>query len=348
MRILKHDWKEGAVSVAVESPDDLWTLKTVIQAGDSIRGSTERKVKMGGGRDDAAAVARKRMTLTVKAEKVEYSPDGSSLRVLGVITDGPDDVPRGEHHSFSLEEGVHVTLTKDSWPRYLIDKLEAATKVDAAILVLLFDREEAKLFSVTKRGVRELSHLKGDVAKKGVDEKKAANFFQEMVRELQTHDERGSYPHVVAGAPAFWREYVEKELPPSLKQKTVMTTISAVEKTAIRELLARPEVAKLLRESSTLREMALVEQVLEALAKGKLAYGMKEVEDAVGQGNVAALIVTENAIAKARVAGEGEAKRLEALLTACEAARGEVHILGSDEAMPKVDGLGGAVALKRW
>lgn len=348
MRILKHDWKEGAVSVAVESPDDLWTLKTVIQPGDSVRGSTERKIKVGGGRDDAAAVARKKMTLTVKAEKVDYSLDGSSLRVLGIITDGPDDVPRGEHHSFALEEGVHVTLMKASWPRYLIDKLEAATKTDAAILVLLFDREEAKLFSVTKRGVRELSHLKGDVTKKGADEKKTSNFFKEMVAELQAHDERGSYQHVVAGAPAFWREYVEKELPPALKQKTVMTTISAVEKTAIRELLARPEVAKLLRESSTLRELALVERVLEALAKGKLSYGAKEVAEAVDQGNVAAFIVTENAIAKARAHGEEEAKRLESLLTACEASRGEVHVLGSEEAMLKVDGLGGAVALKRW
>jgi hypothetical protein len=43
MRILKHDWKGGVAVLGVESPDDLWTLKTAIQPGDSVRGSTERK-----------------------------------------------------------------------------------------------------------------------------------------------------------------------------------------------------------------------------------------------------------------------------------------------------------------
>ena len=346
MRILKHDWKGGVATIIVESPDDLWILKTVIQPGDSVRGSTERKMKVGGGGGEGGSVVRKRMTLTVKAEKVEYAPDGSSLRVLGVITDGPDDVPRGEHHSLSLEPGSQITIMKESWPRYLVGKLEAATKQDAALLVLLFDREEAKLFGVTRRGVEELVRLRGKVAKKAVDEKQAVNFYQEIVAALAEHDARGKYSYIVAGAPAFWREYLEKELPAELRRKTVLTTISAVERTAIRELLARPEVAKLLRENSTMREMGLVEEALAGLAKGRLAYGLPEIEDAALQGNVAAIIVTENAIAKAR--NEGRAHQLEALLRQCESTRGEVHILGSDEAMGKIDGLGGVVAMKRW
>jgi stalled ribosome rescue protein Dom34 len=139
---------------------------------------------------------------------------------------------------------------------------------------------------------------------------------------------------------------LEKELPAELRRKTVLTTISAVERTAIRELLARPEVAKLLRENSTMREMGLVEEALAALGKGRLAYGLPEIEDVALQGNVAAIIITENAIAKAR--NEGHAHRLEALLRQCETTRGEVHVLGSDEAMGKIDGLGGVVAMKRW
>ncbi len=346
MRIRKHDWKAGEVSLTVEGSDDLWTLRTVIQPGDTVKGSTERKVKVGS--DEKAAAVRRRVFLAVKAEKVEYAEDGSSLRVLGIITDGPDDVPRGDHHSFILEEGSEFSLVKAAWPKYVREKLEQATKLDAALLVVLFDREEARFFGVTRRGVEELSRLKGDVAKKAVDEKKAANFYQEIVAQMVQYDGRGLYRHIVAGAPAFWKEYVERELPAALKTKTVLTTISDVDRTAIRELLARPEVRKLLHESSTMRELALVEEVMAALGRDRLAYGILDVEDVVGQGNAAAVIITENAFAKARSDGEQAFVRLEDALRRCEESRGEVHVLASDEAMRKIDGLGGVAAIRRW
>lgn len=346
MRILRHDQKGGSVRLRVENADDLWTLRTVIQPGDRVRGSTERKVKIGNAREEKGSVVRKRVTLAIAAEKVEYGTDVGTLRVLGSIVDGPDDVPRGEHHSFILEPGVEIAIEKEEWPGYMVAKLEEATKEDAALLVLLFDREEAKLYGVTRRGVEELARLKGSVAKKGLDEKQARNFYQEMVALLAEHDGRGAYAHIVCGAPAFWKEYLEKELPAELRRKTVLTTISAVERTAIRELLGRPEVAKLLAESSTMRELAIAEEALEALGKERLAYGEEEIAAAVGAGNVARLLVTENEIMKRRE--EGRFHALETVLRRCETTRGEVHILSSDEAMGKIDPLGGIVAVKRW
>lgn len=344
MRIITKNLKEGVVKVRIDSPDDLWTLKSVIEPGDLLRGSTERKVKIGSGREEKATIARKRMTLTVRVEKTEYAEDGSSLRALGLITDGPEDVPRGEHHSFGLEPGEEIAIQKDRWPAHLVRKLEESTQLDAQVLVVLFDREEAKFFSVTKRGISEIAQIKGQVAKKANDERQLKNFYQEIVEELERHGAK--HAHIVAGAPAFWKEYLERELPAPLKQKTVMTTISAVEKTAIRELLDRPEVAKLLKESSTLREMAVAEEALGALGKDRLAYGWDEVEAGVVAGNVGVLIVTETLIARSRQ--DGRIARLETILESCEAARGEIRILANDEAMRKIDALGGIVGIRRW
>jgi len=342
MRIIKKDLKQG-VFLQAERPDDLWVLAGVITPGDEVRGYTERKVRIGDGQESKAKVTRKRVFLAVRVEKTEY--DGTSLRVLGTISNGPDDIPRGEHHSFVLEPGSEITIHKAEWPSYQLRKLEEAKKEDAAILVALFDREEARFYGVTRRGVEELSRLKGDVPKKGLDEKKTANFYKEIVAQIQEYLSRG-YRHVVAGAPAFWKEYVEKELPAEVKKVTVLTTISAVEKTAIRELLARPEVAKLLRESSTLREMALVESALEALGKERLAYGEADVKEAVDAGNASAVIVTEAEIVKRR--DNGRYAELEALLRAAERTRAEVHVLASEEAESKIGPLGGVVAKKRW
>ncbi|MBR9692354.1 pelota family protein [Candidatus Woesearchaeota archaeon] len=346
MRLTKQDYKGGYVRVKVEHGDDLWVLRSVIMPGDTVSGSTERRIKVGNAKEEKSNVVRKRVRLSIAVEKVDYSADGGTLRVLGSITDGPEDVPRGEHHSFVLEPGSEIGITKLEWPGYLIGKLKSATKLDSALLVLLFDREEAKLYGVTRRGVEELARLKGKVAKKDFSDQQAKNFYKELVEMLQSHDSRGDYAHIVCGAPAFWKEYLEKELPPELKKKSVMTTISAVERTAIRELLGRPEVTKLLAESTTLRELKQAEDALEALGRDKLAYGEKEVAEAVNTGNAAIVLVTEHEIAKRRE--KGNFHKLEELLKTAEKTRGEVHVLSSDEAMSKIDPLGGVVATKRW
>lgn len=346
MRISKQDLKAGIIRVKIENADDLWILRGVLQPGDEVGGSTERKIKIGNAKDEKSNVVRKRIRLRVKVEKVEYANDGSSLRALGTISDGPEDVPRGEHHTFSLEPGVEVTIKKKEWPGYLIAKVKEATKEDASLLVLLFDREEAKLYKVTRRGVKEVQRLKGVVVKKELDNQKATNFYKELVVQLKEQLTHGTYHHIVAGAPAFWKEYLQKELPPELKKLTVMTTISAVERTAIRELLARPEVGKLLAESSTMRELQLVENALGALAKELLAYGDKEVAETILAGNAAHVLLTENEIVKRRE--NGSFHKLEELLKAGERTKATIHVLSSEEAQTKIDPLGGLVAIKRW
>lgn len=337
---LQKNLKANKVKVSVENADDLWVLKGVIEPGNVVRGSTERKIKIGG-TDEKAKVTRKRMFLTITVEKVEY--DGSSLRVLGAIVDGPEDIARGEHHSFGLEPGEEIEIIRE-WPHYLLSKLNEATKEDSSLLVVLFDREEAKLYAVTRRGVEELTRLKGKVAKKDF-ESKVENFYKEIVQVVRDYDSRYKYAHIVAGAPAFWKEYLQKELPDDLKKKTVLTTISAVEKTAIRELLSRPEVAKLLRKSATMRELALVEDVMEALGNEKLAYGIKAVKEVVNLGNCSKVIVSEKTIANAR---EKEDRTIEKLLQTAEQTKGEVHVISDDDAMQRIDDLGGIVAVKRW
>jgi stalled ribosome rescue protein Dom34 len=108
MQIIKHNRKQGIMQVRIDSPDDLWDLSQVIEPGDILRGRTVRKVKAPTER--ATDSTRRPMTLTIKSEKSEWDPDSSTLRVTGIITDGPDDIPRGDHHSFSLSPGDSFSL----------------------------------------------------------------------------------------------------------------------------------------------------------------------------------------------------------------------------------------------
>lgn len=337
---LKKDLRHGIVRATIESADDLWVLRSVITPGDSVSGMTERKLKLSG-REEKSSAVRKRMRLTITVEKTEYASETGSLRVLGTITEGPEDVPRGEHHSFILEPGCDVTIRKETWPHYQVRRLEEARR-EPPLLVLLFDREEAKLYGVSRRGVEELARLKGSVAKKGM-EQKTKDFYGELVAALE--ERAANYEHIICAAPAFWREYLERALPDELRKKSVFTTISAVDKTAIREILARPEVKKLLEQSTALRELELVEEAMKALAKEKLAYGFEEVKQRVNEGNVSTLIVTERYLSSARQ--EGGLESVEQVLRSCEETKGRIHILMS-EAAEQVDPLGGIVGILRW
>jgi stalled ribosome rescue protein Dom34 len=119
-----------------------------------------------------------------------------------------------------------------------------------------------------------------------------------------------------------------------------------VDETAIREILLRPELQQALRSQRSARETKITEKILECLAKEKLIYGMHDLKAAIAEGNIAELIVSENAIVKAR---EDDAfAELEQLMRAASVLKATVHLLSTEDAMGRVDGLGGVVGIKRW
>jgi protein pelota len=344
MRIIHQDLKSGIVKVEPDSPDDLWYLSLLIEPGDIVSGESERKVKIGDADTEKARVVRKKVFLSLKAEKVEFA-DGS-LRVLGTITEGPDDIPLGAHHSFSIEQRERFTIQKNEWLSFQVDKLkEAATARPLSILVVVFDREEAIFGMLKTQGYELLSRMKGDVNKKGVEEKKAGNFSKDICRQLQEYDERYSVEHIVAASPAFWKEYLEKELPGPLKKKTVFATCSEVDASTINELIARPELKKVLEEDRTAREGALVEEFLTAIAKDKATYGIKDVRKKAEEGAIGTLLVAESYLHESRE--KGFYKDIDSIMRLVDKSKGKVHIL-STHAAKKVIALGGIAGTLRW
>ncbi len=337
MRI-KKDLKYNKVLATPDDVDDLWDLSNVIEAGDTVKASSERKINLGGS-DEKSRIIKKRMTLTIEVEKVSYDQD---LRILGKIIDGPDDVPRGSAHSFTITAGDTLTIIKN-WANYQLSRLHDATKEKNSLLVVLFDREQAIFLSVTGRGVETITELKGNVNKKAVDETVKNTFYQEIValaKELKTTKKPSG---VVFASPAFWQEYIKKY---AGELKPIYTTISDVEKTAVRELVGRPELQKLLRNNRAALEIQYTEEIMNALAHDKLAYGDKDVKEAIEQANVKAVFLSQTRIHKERE--EGTFEKTEQLLREAEAAGGEVHIFSSTQSCQELDGLGGLVVIQRW
>lgn len=347
MRILKKDLKSGVVKVLIQSTNDLWVLSSIIEEKDYVEGSTERKIVIGDSKEGKSKTQRKKVFLGITVEKTEFTED--SLRLLGVITKAPDFIAKGDHHSFTLVENNDILIKKTSWLNYQLAKIQEATLKEESLLVTLFNREQAIFYEVNNQGVKKLNCLKGNVSKKDNQESKITNFYKEILQELELRYQRKKYAGIIAGSPAFWKEYLVNELKKSnyqeeFKKKFVFTTISDVEKTAIRELLGRSEVASLIKKTKATKELSIVEDCLKELSHDKLGYGSREVKELLNEGNISKLIITENKIMKDRE--KGLFRATEKILRSAEVLGAEVIVLETE--MKQIDGLTGIVAIKRW
>ncbi|MBN2112429.1 mRNA surveillance protein pelota [Candidatus Woesearchaeota archaeon] len=348
MKQIHLNLKHGIAKIEVQSQDDLWYLSQIIDTGDFVKGKTLRKIQKGS--EEKSRQVKKAVFLKIEVGKVEFSKTSAVLRVGGKVAEGPEDVAKGSWHSFSIEPGTTITLEKQRWLSYQLEKLKEACKSKVPkILICVFDREEAYFALMKKYGYELLSRLKGKVQKKAVEEKVKPSFYSEIIKLLEEYDKRHSLEKIILASPAFWKEDLMKEMRTSqLKPKIVLATCSSVGENGIDEVLKRPETMEALREERAAKEINLVEKVLGEISKdGKSAYGIKEVEQAASAGAVEMLLVTDELIQKLRE--KEKYGQLDALMKAVDSSKGSITIISSEhEGGKKLSGLGGIAALLRY
>ncbi len=345
MRILKKDLKKGFVHLKAESPEDLWHLSRVIAPNDHVRGSTERKIKIGGEDARNQKVVRKKMTLTLKVEKASYEHD--NLRILGVITDGPDDIARGEHHSINVKEADDISITKTRWLTWEIDILKEAEKnTKENLLVVLFDRESALFARLTNKGQQILSSIKGEVQKKDNEETVVHNFWKAISTQLSEYDTKYKPRSIIAASASFWKEYLKETLSDDVTKKIIYASVSDTGEQALQELVKRPELKTALQQDRTAQEEGVIEDLLQAIAKEHAAYGLDEIEMKINEGNLKSLIISDGFLTKLRE--EGGYERLETIMKNAESGKATITIITSKDARKQLDGLSGIAGIRRW
>jgi protein pelota len=346
MQIIKKNLRKGEIVVKVNSPEDLWFLNQVIEVDDLVKGKTERKIKIGKEDERKQSVVKKTIFLEIKVEKKEFHKYSDNLRIGGIITQGPEDVPRGSHHTFDIAPGDVITLVKSEWPNYQLEKLkEAEESVKTKIIVLIFDREEAIFAMLKNQGYEILAKLKGDVAKKGADGE-GKDFYKEINEKLLEYNRRFEPQSIIVASPSFWKEYLMREMPAELKQKITTATCSEVDETAIKEVLQRPELLKVLENDRAAKELSLIEDVMKSIAKDEACYGLAECKEKIEISAVKELLVSYAFINKARE--QGKHAEVESLMRLAEKTGAKVHILSAEEAEKKLIGIGGLAGILRW
>ena len=350
MKLIHQNLKKGEIKIATQDLDDIWYLSNIIEPRDFVDGRTFRKIKGPSSDEKSKDATKKAVFLKIEVEKVEFSKTSNNLRVSGVIRQAPEDVPLGEHHTFNIDENTAITIIKENWLKYQLDKLkEACSEQKSSILIVVHDREEAYFALFKKYGYEILSHIQGEVQKKRDENIKKENFYRTIIKKIEEYVERLEIRQIILASPAFWKEDLMKELHDvELKKKIVLATTSSATKNGIEEVIKRPEVKEALKQERSAKEMIKVEELFTEIAKNNMsAYGLKETKEAANLGAIKELLVADSYIQKSR--NENFYNEIEFIMRTVDKSKGEVEIISTEhEAGKRLEGLGGIGAILRF
>lgn len=343
MKILKVDAKSKTLKIVPETKDDLWHLERVIEKGDLVSGSTDRKIKAEEGRN----AKRVKLFVKIEVESVEFHETTGNLRINGIILGGkPEEfIEIKAHQSIDVKTGKDIEIVKHIWGKHHVERLEKAKKAThkSPVLLIAMDDENAsfavmKEFKMEPRAVIN-ANKKGKMFEEDLGTEE--NYFRQVFEKIQEYEPK----EVVIAGPGFTRnkfgKYVEGK---KFDGKIFYESCNSVGITGLNELLKTGILDKIVEETQISKEAKLVEKVFEELGKDTklVVYGAEEVKNAVAMHAVSELLVLDKVLI-------GKRDELEEIMKNAELGKANVNIISSDnEAGKKLESITGIAAILRF
>jgi len=344
MKILKSDLKHGMVFVKIEVEEDLWYLKNIIIVGDRVKSKTMRSqfIERNG---QKVKIGKKPMFLKLKLEKIEFNESVYKIRLMGKILEGPDDVQLGSYHTIEIGVGDLLTIIKNNWKKYEIDKIKKSQKKVPKTLLTVVDNNEATFGILGASGIKIISDLTNKHSIQ-YEEKKTPEFYKSVAKEIERLSEDSK--KVILAGPGFAKEHVKEILEknyPKINEKTISDSTSSATRSGISELLKRGNLEKIIQESEIIKETKLIEEFFSHLKKedGLATYGVVEVKKADDMGAIETILVSEKKIKEPEI---------EKILNSVELKGGKVEVIStthdSGEQFHRMGGLGTMLRFKLY
>ncbi len=340
MKVLGRDMRAGRVKVRVETEDDLWHLYNLVEIGDMVVASTHRREEKKSDKIRAERAGKRRMTLGIRVEKLEFHDFDLRLRILGLIEEGMQDI--GSHHTLNVEVDEILTIVK-TWRRSHLDRLQRAVE-DAQqpqVMFVALDEDEATLAAMRQFGMQEIAQIRSSRTGKQYATKDEGDYYGEIIAKLRQSC-RGA-PMVLLG-PGFAKEELlhrGKLEEPELFHRAFAYHTGQSGMAGVHELMKRGLGKEVLEDSRMAMEVALVDDILSAIAKDDpVAYGPEEVETAAEAGAVETLAIIDSLVRDQDV---------DRLIRKVENSRGRVVMISEHHDAGKgLEAISGIAALLRY
>ncbi|MCL2712747.1 MAG: mRNA surveillance protein pelota, partial [Methanomassiliicoccaceae archaeon] len=338
-----QDPVNGSMRVQIETEDDIWHLYNVIEINDILTASTTRRDEKATDKLRAERAEKKRMTLSVRAEKIEFSDSELRLKVLGTITDGPQDI--GQYHTLMFEVSETLTITKEKWRATHLERLRKAVfeSKRPAIIFVSLDQDDAVIAVLRQFGLKEVATIRSMRSGKQYQEKETASGYHNEIISKLSSLVSGNVPLVLLG-PGFEKELLAesgKRSNSELFSKAHVYHTGQSGMPGINELMKKGMGAAVLRESRVAIEMESVERLMEEIGKDGLAtYGPKFVEEAARSGAAETLLILDSLIRE---------KDHDTVVKDVEDQKGNVIVISEKhDAGRQLAALGGIAAILRY
>jgi protein pelota len=355
LRILEINLKKGFAKVIPDSSDDFWHLYNVIYRNDEVFAYTTREVKPDEKYARPGRGERVSVFLGVKVEEVAWDKLLGRLRVHGTITEAPDNIPVGAHHTLSIALNTPLTIVKDKWPKHQVDRLQRAARTsEKPIVIISIDDEGFAIATTAQYGVEvkleERIRLPGklEAEKRG----NALNeYFTKTVDSLRRVWTEGRNPIVVIGVGFVkndFARFLQNEAPDIAKSVADVKSVNNGGVVGIHEALRSGVLLKTFKQMRIAEESEIIEEVLKRLGKSEatVTYGLDEVGKVARSGAVEKLVLADTAL---RESSDEKRLAMEGIMKEVEQKGGSVVIISTEhEAGVKLLALGGAAAILRF
>jgi protein pelota len=342
MKVLHQDRLRGEVKVHIDVPDDLWHLYNLVLPGDLIIASTYRREEQKADKVRSERGEKKRVTLGIRVEKLEFHEFDNRLRILGVIEEGPQDV--GSYHTINVEVGEQLSIIKEHWRPSDMERVRHAVEdsLRPSVVLVAIEQDEATIAVLRQYGIKQVACIAGPSGGKMYEQKEGGDFYGEVVEKVKQVGQEG-VPIVILG-PGFAKEHLlerGRASEPELFRKAFSYHTGQAGMTGIHELMKRGLGGEVLKDSRVAEEVNLVEKVLEEIAKdGPVTYGPAHVRRAAQAGAVEMLLVNEKMVRE---------KGVEDIMRDVDSGRGSITVVSEHhEGGHKLNSLGGIAALLRY
>jgi len=326
----------GEIRFFPESIDDLWHLRHLIHEGDLVFATTFRSVEAASDKIRPEKVEKRPVRLGVRIERAEFSEHGVRLRLTGVIEHGVD---AGAHHTINVETGFEISVIK-KWRPLDLERVDRAVKasVFGVIHILTIEEGEAELFRLRQYGPESVITVTAGSGK-GAETDSRANFFDTLLAYIRNI----TGPLIIAGPGFIKDDFIRyaKSRPANNIDKAVIVETRRIGRGAVQEVVGNGALEKLMGDLQLEREVRLMDEVLLRIAQdGAVAYGLREVMEAIGYGAADRILIADTLLRDTAVAH---------LIEEAEAMRASVVVLSSAfEPGERLIALGGIAALLRY
>jgi protein pelota len=345
MKVVFRDLKHGEIKLIPENLDDIWHLFNVIDIGDLVRAVTFRTDEQKDDKKRMKKAEKKRMKLGVRVSEIKFHEFSDRLRIHGTIVEGPQDL--GSYHTLNItaDKMDALSIIKEEWKEHHLQRIDEAVKQrNQQILTFVsLDEDNATVAVLRQSGVQWvadiISHRSGKMFDSPDNEKE---YFGNIISVLKTNITKDS--SVVVVGPGFAKEHFVKygkERYPDIFQNYHVHGTGEASMNGIQEAIKTGIIKQITKENRVALETEFVEKLFEEIKKDGLAtYGEKEVQNALENGAIDRLLITDTVV---------RTNLGEKLLNLAKQNNSNFTIINTmHDAGKKIEGIGGVAALLRF